>query len=76
MDANTLVMRECDCVIATQLQVIDLVDIDTLVMLLLLHFSSLTLSGTNVYKPGIRALLGTASHICEVVVLKLRIVMR
>ena len=30
----------------------------------------LELSGTNVYDPYIRALLGTASHYCEVVVLK------
>jgi len=30
------------------------------------------LSDTTVYEPSIRALLGTASHFCEVVVLKLR----
>jgi len=34
--------------------------------------SSLELSDTQVYEPLIRALLGTASHFCEVVVLKLR----
>ena len=33
--------------------------------------SSLELSGTHVYEPYIRALLGTASHFCELVVLKL-----
>jgi len=33
--------------------------------------SSLELSNTKVYEPQIRALLGTASHFCEVVVLKL-----
>jgi len=37
-----------------------------------LLLSSLELSDTNVYAPYIRALLGTASHFCEVVVLKLR----
>ena len=36
--------------------------------------SSLVLSDTNVNEPKIRALLGTASHFCEVVVLKLRTV--
>jgi len=36
--------------------------------------SSLELSDTKVYEPQIRALLGTASHLCEVVVLKLRTV--
>jgi len=36
--------------------------------------ASLELSDTNVYEPQIRALLGTASHFCEVVVLKLRTV--
>ena len=35
--------------------------------------SSLELRDTKVYEPQIRALLGTASHFCEVVVLKLRI---
>ena len=35
-----------------------------------LLLSSLELSGTKVYEPQIRALLGTASHFCEVVVLK------
>ena len=34
--------------------------------------SSLELRDTPVYEPSIRALLGTASHCCEVVVLKLR----
>ena len=34
--------------------------------------SSLELSDTKVYEPQTRALLGTASHFCEVVVLKLR----
>jgi len=34
-----------------------------------LLLSSLELSGTKVYEPQIRALLGTASHLCEVVVL-------
>ena len=34
--------------------------------------SSLELSDIKVYEPQIRALLGTASHFCEVVVLKLR----
>ena len=33
---------------------------------------SLKLSDTRVYEPQIRALLGTASHFCEVIVLKLR----
>ena len=33
---------------------------------------SLKLSDTRVYGPQVRALLGTASHFCEVVVLKLR----
>ena len=37
-----------------------------------LLLSSLELSDTKVYKPWIRALLGTAAHFCEVVVLKLR----
>ena len=37
-----------------------------------LLLSSLELSDTKVYEPQIRALLGTASHFCEVVVLKLR----
>ena len=32
--------------------------------------SSLELSDTKVYEPQIRALLGTASHFCKVVVLK------
>jgi len=36
-----------------------------------LLLSSLELSDTQVYAPYIRALLGTASHFCEVVVLKL-----
>jgi len=35
-----------------------------------LLLSSLELSDTKVYEPHIRALLGTASHFCEVVVLK------
>ena len=35
-------------------------------------FSSLELSDTKVYKPQIRALLGTAAHLCKEVVLKLR----
>ena len=45
-----------------------------------LIFSSLLLSSlelsdnTTIYEPGIRALLGTASHFCEAVVLKLRAV--
>ena len=39
-----------------------------------LLLSSLKLSDTKVYEPQIRALLGTASHYCEVVVLKLRTV--
>jgi len=39
-----------------------------------LLLSSLELSDTTVYEPYIRALLGTASHFCEVVVLKLRTV--
>ena len=34
--------------------------------------SSLELSNTQVYKPSIRALLGTAARFCEVVFLKLR----
>jgi len=37
-----------------------------------LLLSSLDLSDTQVYEPYIRALLGTDSHFCEVVVLKLR----
>ena len=36
-----------------------------------LLLSSLELSDTKVYGPEIRALLGTASHLCEAVVLKL-----
>jgi len=36
-----------------------------------LLLSSLELSDTQVYEPQTRALLGTASHFCEVVVLKL-----
>ena len=36
-----------------------------------LLLSSLELSDTHVYEPYIRALFGTASHICEVFVLKL-----
>jgi len=39
-----------------------------------LLLSSLELSDTKVYEPQIRALLETASHFCEVVVLKLRTV--
>ena len=39
-----------------------------------LLLSSLELSDTQVYEPEMRALLGTASHFCEVVVLKLRTV--
>ena len=35
---------------------------------------SLKLSGTHVYYPSIRALLGIASRFCEVVALKLRII--
>jgi len=35
-----------------------------------LLLSSLELGDTKVYEPYIRALLGTASHFCEVVVLK------
>jgi len=35
-----------------------------------LLLSSLELSDSKVYEPQIRALLGTASHFCEVVVLK------
>ena len=37
-----------------------------------LLLSSLEFSDTQVYKPHIRARLGTASHCCDVVVLKLR----
>ena len=37
-----------------------------------LLLSSLELSDTQVYEPQIRALLGTASHFCKVVVLKLK----
>jgi len=37
----------------------------------LLLLSSQELSDTHVYEPEIRAFLGTASHFCEVVVLKL-----
>ena len=36
--------------------------------------SSLELSDTKVYKPQIRALLGTASHFCQVDVFELRAV--
>ena len=39
-----------------------------------LLLSSLELSDAQVYEPQIRARLGTASHFCEVVVLKLRTV--
>ena len=39
------------------------------VQVLPLSLSSLELSDTHVYEPQIRALLGTASHFCEVVVL-------
>ena len=48
----------------------------TLKLLLLLSsflLASLELSDTKVYEPEIRALLGTASHFCEVVVLELRL---
>ena len=41
----------------------------------LLSFSCLELSNTKVYEPSIRAFLETAAHFCEVVVLKLRIVL-
>ena len=41
-----------------------------------LLLSSLELSDTKVYEPQIRALLGTASHFCEIVVLKLIAVQR
>ena len=41
---------------------------------LLLLYYSLELSDTKVYEPQIRALLGTASHFCEAVVLRLRTV--
>jgi len=37
-----------------------------------LLLSSLELSDTKVYEPYIRARLGTAAHLCEVIVLKLR----
>ena len=37
-----------------------------------LLLSCLELSDTTIYEPQIRALLGTASHFCQVVVLKLR----
>ena len=37
-----------------------------------LLLSSLDLSDKKVHEPKIRALLGTAAHFCEVVVLKLR----
>ena len=37
-----------------------------------LSFSSLELSDTQVHAPEIQALLGTASHFCEVVALKMR----
>ena len=43
-------------------------------LLLSLLLSSLELRDTKVYEPQIRALLGTASHFCQVVVLKLRTV--
>ena len=39
-----------------------------------LLLSSLELSDTRGYEPYIRALLGTASHFCEAIVLKLRTV--
>jgi len=39
-----------------------------------LLLSSLQLSDTTIYEPSVRALLGTASHFCPVVVLKLRTV--
>ena len=39
-----------------------------------LLLSSLELSDTKVYEPYTRTRLGTASHFCEVVVLKLRTV--
>ena len=35
-----------------------------------LSFSSLELSGTKVYEPHIRALLGAASHLCEAVLIR------
>ena len=38
-----------------------------------LLLSSLELSDTKVYAPEIRALLGTASHFCEIGVLKLMV---
>jgi hypothetical protein len=37
-----------------------------------LLLSSLELSDTTIHEPYIRALLGTAPHVCQVVVLKLR----
>ena len=37
-----------------------------------LLLSRLQLSDTQVYEPSMRALLGTASHFCELIVLKLR----
>jgi len=40
-----------------------------------LLFSSLELIDTQVYEPETRALLGTASHFCQAVVLKLRTVL-
>jgi hypothetical protein len=39
-----------------------------------LLLSSQELSDTKVYEPKIRALLGTAQHLCEVVVLQLKTV--
>ena len=41
-----------------------------------LLLSSLELSDTKVYEPQTRALLGTGSYFCEVVVLKLRLPIR
>ena len=40
-----------------------------------LLLSSRKLCDTKVYEPCVRARLGTASHFCEVVVLRLRIVL-
>ena len=39
--------------------------------LLLLFFITLKFSAAKVFEPDIRALLGTAAHLCEAVVLKL-----
>ena len=53
---------------------VDGVEWAKILLLSSLLLSSLELSDTQVYEPFIQALLGTASHFCEVVVLKLTMI--